>query len=390
MVAPHDSKSFTIAQDSSVYYGGGYWNDLPQVREYIEGRSTGKPAPTRWFHHLKQVHGDQPFQKALILNCGNGWVERDLLREGIALETVGIDISEDLLDQARKEAADSGLNARYYARDINTADLPEDGYDLVVNFAAAHHIAHIDKVLRRVAEILPEDGVFVSVDYVGPHRNQYGYEQWEAASRLNASLPEKYRSSFSYPHLPTMLAGDPTEAIHSELILETTQRYFTLEELNPVGGGLAYLVLSHNAGLHAAPEAPEQDAIIRQVLAADAEWTEHHEPMFVFFRGHPDKKALTKRAQLARWSREEEEREEAATRNGGEYYPLTLLQELTQEIETLRLHNTHMRADLHALGVAEEGPPAPSLRKAAVLTLDARAPQVARVLRGVRRRVKKA
>ena len=389
MVAPHDSKSFTIAQDSSVYYGGGYWNDLPQVRDYIEGRSTGKPA-TRWFQHLKQVHGDQPFKKALILNCGNGWVERDLLRDGIALESVGIDISEDLLDQARKEAADSGLNARYYARDINTADLPEDGYDLVVNFAAAHHIAHIDKVLRRVAEILPEDGVFVSVDYVGPHRNQYGYEQWEAASRLNASLPEKYRSSFSYPHLPTMLAGDTTEAIHSELILETTQRYFRLEELNPVGGGLAYLVLSHNAGLHAAPEAPEQDAIIRQVLDADAEWTKDHDPLFVFFWGHPDKKALSNREQLVRWSREEEQREEEATRNGGEYYALSLLQQLTQEIETLRLHNTHMRADLHALGVAETGPPAPSLRKAAVLTLDARAPQVARVLRGVRRRVRKS
>src|SRR3954454_22512128 len=391
MVAPHDSKSFTIAEDSSVYYGGGYWNDLPQVREYIEGRSTNKPSPTRWFHHLRQVHGDKPFAKALILNCGNGWVERDLLREGIALEAVGIDISEDLLDQARKEAADSGLNPRYFARDINTADLPEDGYDLVVNFAAAHHIAHIDKVFRRVAEVLPEDGVFVSVDYVGPHRNQYGYEQWEAASRLNASLPEQFRSSFSYPHLPTILAGDPTEAIHSELILETTRRYFRLEELNPVGGGLAYLVLSHNAGLHADPEGAEQDAIIRQVLDADAAWTQDHEPMFVFFWGHPDKAALNSAGQLAEWSRDEEEREQRAARNGGEYYPLSLLQELTQEIETLRLHNGHMAADLQRLGMtAGDGTPqAPSLRRAAVASLDARAPQVAKAARAVRRRIAK-
>jgi len=387
MVAPHDSKSFTIAEDSSVYYGGGYWNDLPQVREYIEGRSTNKPAPTRWFHHLKQVHGDQPFTKALILNCGNGWVERDLLREGIALEAVGIDISEDLLDQARKEAADSGLNARYYARDINTADLPEDGYDLVVNFAAAHHIAYIDKVFRRVAEVLPEDGVFVSVDYVGPHRNQYGYEQWEAASHLNASLPEEYRSAFSYPHLPTMLAGDPTEAIHSELILETTRRYFRLDELNPVGGGLAYLVLSHNAGLHADPEAPAQDAIIRQVLAADAAWTEDHEPMFVFFRGSPDKKVLERTDELAEWSRVEEEREQRAAGNGGEYYPLSLLQELTQELETLRLHNAHLTADLQT-ATTELAKPT-SLRKAAVNSLDARAPKAARALRAVRQKVRK-
>ncbi|MFN2522431.1 MAG: class I SAM-dependent methyltransferase [Mycobacteriales bacterium] len=384
-------QSFTIAEDSSVYYGGGYWNDLPQVRDYIESRSTGKPA-TRWFQHLKQVHGDKPFRKALFLNCGNGWVERDLLREGVCLEAVGTDISVELLEQARKEAAEHGLNARYYGGDINTAELPEGDYDLVVNFAAAHHIAHLDKVLRKVAEVLPEDGVFVSVDYVGPHRNQYGYEHWEAASALNASLPEQYRSSFSYPHLPTMLAGDPTEAIHSELILETVDRYFRLEELNPVGGGLAYLVLSHNAGLHADPEGAEQDRIIRDVLDADAAWTKDHDPLFVFFWGHPNKDVLTDQGRLDAWSREEEERERRAAANGGEYYPLSLLQQLTQEVETLKLHTSHMRADLHALGMS--GPPgapqAPSLKRTLVLTLDARAPQVARALRGVRRRVGKS
>jgi SAM-dependent methyltransferase len=391
MAAGPETKSFTIAEDSSVYYGGGYWNDLPQVRDYIESRSTGKPA-TRWFQHLRQTHGDRPFKKALILNCGNGWVERDLLTQGIALESVGIDISEDLLDQARKQAADAGLQARYYARDINTADLPEDGYDLVVNFAAAHHIAYIDKVLRRVAEVLPEDGVFVSVDYIGPHRNQYGYEEWEAASRLNASLPEKYRSEFSYPHLPTMLAGDPTEAIHSELIEQTVRRYFELEEFSPVGGGLAYLVLSVNPGLHANPEDPEADAIIRQVLEADAAWTAEHAPLFAFFWGNPNKSVLEDADQLARWTREEQDREIRAVGNGGEYYPLSLLQQLTQEIETLRLHNTHMRADLLALGRSAPGEPpsAPSLRKALVWTLDARAPQAARVLRGVRRRLRKS
>ncbi|MCA1719945.1 MAG: class I SAM-dependent methyltransferase [Actinobacteria bacterium] len=280
----------------------------------------------------------------------------------------------------------------YYGGGINTAELPEGDYDLVVNFAAAHHIAHLDKVLRKVAEVLPEDGVFVSVDYVGPHRNQYGYEQWEAASALNASLPEQYRSSFSYPHLPTMLAGDPTEAIHSELILETVDRYFRLEELNPVGGGLAYLVLSHNAGLHADPEGAEQDRIIRDVLDADAAWTKDHDPLFVFFWGHPNKDVLTDQGRLDAWSREEEERERRAAANGGEYYPLSLLQQLTQEVETLKLHTSHMRADLHALGMS--GPPgapqAPSLKRTLVLTLDARAPQVARALRGVRRRVGKS
>ena len=382
-MAELSSKSFTVAEDSSVYYGGGYWNDLPEVAAFIERRATGKD-DTSWFTHLRDVaNGGEPFKKALFLNCGNGWVERELLRAGIVTETVGIDISDDLLEAGRKAAADEGLNARYYNRDINTADLPEDGYDLVVNYAAAHHIACLDKVLRRVAELLPEDGVFASVDYIGPHRNQYPYDQWQAASDLNASLPEKYRADMPYPHLPTMLHGDPTEAIHSELIMETVERYFSLQEMNPIGGGLAYLVLSFNRGVHD-DASPERDEVVRRVLEADVSWTAEHGPLFAFFWGRPDKAVLADKESLAGWASVEEERERLAATNGGHYYPLTVLQQLTQEKETLRVNNSHMIADLHS---PERNRPEPSLRTGAVATLDAKAPAAARVLRGLRRKI---
>ena len=43
---------------------------------------------------------------------------------------------------------------------------PLGEFDLVVNHAAAHHIAAIDRVFREICRILPEDGWFVSFDYV--------------------------------------------------------------------------------------------------------------------------------------------------------------------------------------------------------------------------------
>jgi SAM-dependent methyltransferase len=386
-MAEPDPRSYTVAEDSSVYYGGGYWNDLPQVAAYIERRATGTP-DTDWYTHLKAVAGGRTFRKALFLNCGNGWVERKLLEAGIVEEAVGTDISAELLDRARKAAADAGLNARYHARDVNTADLPEDGYDLVVNFAAAHHIAYLDKVLRRVCEVLPEDGVFVSVDYVGPHRNQYTHEQWQAAHALNDRLPAGFRSALNYPHLPTMLAGDPTEAIHSELILDTVRRYFRLEELNPIGGGLAYLLLSFNSTVHDNP-GPERDAVVEQVLEADAAWTAEHpdQSLFAFFWGRPIKAVLAQQETLAAWTREEEDREQAAAAGGGQYYPLTVLQQLTQEVETLRLHNSHLMADLHRTTDEKDAirnePVA--LRPVLVRALDERARLLMRLLRALRR-----
>jgi len=109
--------------------------------------------------------------------------------------------------------------------------------------------------------------------------------------------------------------------------------------------------------------------------------------MFVFFRGSPDKKVLERTDELAEWSRVEEEREQRAAGNGGEYYPLSLLQELTQELETLRLHNAHLTADLQT-ATTELAKPT-SLRKAAVNSLDARAPKAGRALRAVRQKVRK-
>ena len=53
------------------------------------------------------------FQRALILNCGNGWVERVLVEHGLVREAVGIDYSTDLLEEARAAASASGLPLTY-------------------------------------------------------------------------------------------------------------------------------------------------------------------------------------------------------------------------------------------------------------------------------------
>ena len=71
--------------------------------------------------------------------------------------------------------------------------------------AAAHHVREIDRLFRELCRGLPADGWFVSFDYVGPHRNQFTPEAWEAAWALSQLLPASLRQQLSYPHLPTMM-----------------------------------------------------------------------------------------------------------------------------------------------------------------------------------------
>lgn len=89
-----------VNDNSDVYYAGHYWNDLKVVRDVLNRRVSGDPERT-WSEHFAERAG-RPFKRALILNCGNGHVERGLVSDGLVEEAVGIDYSHDLLDQARR------------------------------------------------------------------------------------------------------------------------------------------------------------------------------------------------------------------------------------------------------------------------------------------------
>ena len=176
----------------------------------------------------------------------------------------------------------------------NTAAFPPGPFDLVVNYAAAHHIAMIDRVFREICRLLPEDGCFLSFDYVGPHRNQYSSAAWERAWALNNELPEHLRQSMEYLNVPIMLQVDPTEAVHSELIVETLHRYFHVERFVPLGGAIAYPILTHNDRLFACDDKAEQAAVVEAVLQADEEFlAEHHDStLFAYVVATPNKEVL--------------------------------------------------------------------------------------------------
>jgi SAM-dependent methyltransferase len=333
-----------VNENSDVYYTGTYWNDFAIVREKINASISGDPH-VPWHEHFATATG-RKFRRALILNCGNGWVERELVETGLIAEGVGIDYSQALLDEADEAAKRSGLALSYRQGNVNTDDFPEGEFDLVVNHAAAHHITAIDRVFRQVCRVLPDDGWFVSFDYVGPHRNQYGLDAWEEAWRVNQRLPEPVRQRMEYPPIPVMLVVDPTEAVHSELIMPTFDRYFAASQLTPLGGAIAYPLLTHNARMFEAQDGPERDSWIGEVLAADDRYLSDHpdSALFAYFAGTPKKEVLEQAGLLAQWESEERARERHAEQHGGEYYPRGPLASTLVALAEQRTHNAAAQA----------------------------------------------
>ena len=310
-----------VPTDSSVYYGGDYWNDLPRVLEYMNLRTTGDPA-TFWmddFH--RRFCQDGPFEEALFVACGNGWVERSFLDRGIARSAVAFDYSQDLLDAAQRDRGDRPIT--YFQADVNLVDLPPDRFDLIVNVGALHHVQFINRFSRVLCSTLRPGGVLVAFDYIGPARNQYPPQQWELIRRANAQLPPSLRKDrLRRPHLPTMLHDDPTEAIHSDLVLEALARYFTIVERHDAGGGIAYEVITHNPKFFGPVAEAEMLPHIERLLEMDAELTAAGTvpSLFSYYIARPEKARLEDGA-LAEHQAAEDAREAWAARHGGVYSP---------------------------------------------------------------------
>ena len=301
---------------TSVYYAGKYWNDIPAVRtEVFYKKASGDPS-VRWDDHLLRIRGGRPFKRALVFNAGSGWVERELMDKGIILSAVGTDFLQSFIDEANAAAVNGRYNASYVRVDINAEALPAGPFDLVLNYAAAHHIARLDNVFLQINRLLAEDGLFVSVDYVGPHRNQYPDPLWVKLKQVNARLPHQLRQDMAYPHLPTMLATDPSEAHHSELIMPTLRRYFFVDLFRPLGGAVAYPLLTHNKALHAVPYEETRDAVA-MVMDEDDRWLADDEgrTFFAFIVARPLRGGLPDGTYQAKLLRHEADRESAGTRS---------------------------------------------------------------------------
>jgi SAM-dependent methyltransferase len=272
-----------------------------------------------WVQDFQERFCQKPFEHGLVLNCGNGWVERDLIDKGLVKRISAFDYSIDLLRVAQKEKG--GRSIFYFQTDANRVDFGENQFDLIVNVASLHHVQYINHLCRVMLKAITENGILVNFDYIGPHRNQYPFKQWYLINRVNRSLPDLIRKSpIIKPHLPTMLFADPTEAIHSELIFESVSRYFEIFERHDTGGGIAYELLTHNSKLKNVP-VETLNLYISKILAIDKEYTRRKQvpPLFSYFIARPKKRVILDQRMVEYNQEREDLREEKARKHHGVY-----------------------------------------------------------------------
>ena len=223
------------------HYADRQWNELYPVIDYLQRRATGDP--TRWWmDDLRDRHAPPGgFAHALVIGCGNGWVERDLSDRGVARRFDAFDASGAYLEEAQRQRGDRPI--RYFAADFGSLTL-DRRYDLIVNVAALHHARFLYRATRTLSEALTDDGLFVHWEYVGPSRNQYPGPQVAAMEEARRSLPLPFRTPHPLrPDLHDTVELDPTEAVHSSEIRRAVHDHLDVLEWHDLGGGVAYQLL---------------------------------------------------------------------------------------------------------------------------------------------------
>jgi SAM-dependent methyltransferase len=233
-----------------------------------------------WYRYLGERYCTTPRACALSLCCGDGHVERDLIKYGICNAAEGVDISPEAVAVCRAAAAEVRCDRlSYRVADIERERLPARKYDLIVAWMALHHLRRLGYVLCEVRRALAPGGIFVANEYIGPPRFQLPRAQVETANALLREIPAQLRrippsgrvkDRCDPAPLGRMLQDDPSEAVSSHRIIPAVRRHLEILERVDYGGSLLMILLSGIAQNFDSSDA-EHRAVLDRLCAAERE-----------------------------------------------------------------------------------------------------------------------
>jgi SAM-dependent methyltransferase len=117
-----------------------------------------------------------PDQRWLDVACGPGLVARAVApRVGSVL---GVDLTEAMIDLARREARREGLsNAEFALGDATRLDLPNGSFDGAVTRFSLHHVPVPGRVVAEMARVVRPGGAVVLADHL--HADDHDGALWQ-------------------------------------------------------------------------------------------------------------------------------------------------------------------------------------------------------------------
>lgn len=110
----------------------------------------------------------RPGLRVLDVGCGPGTITADLARLVAPSQVTGLDVAEDILDQAREHAAGVGT-IEFRLGDVNALEFPDGSFDVVHAHQVLLHLRDPVGALREMLRVAKPGGVVAvrDTDYLG-------------------------------------------------------------------------------------------------------------------------------------------------------------------------------------------------------------------------------
>ena len=264
------------------YYHDQYWNDIPAIQNYINKRATNNSEIT-WIKDIQDRFAENlPFERILIVGCGNGWLERQLYDMGIGKHYDAFDISPEHIDLAKQLSGDRKIN--YFLDDMDDLkNIPSQPYDAIFNVGVLHHVFRLSRTAWTLHGAHKQNGLMFNCDYVGPSHNQYSDSHVKILEQVNDELGSRFSTIIPLrPKKSNFETGDPTEAVNADLVRPTLSRFFDIVYDRDLNGGVAYQLLWNNIEEFKKDDDDAKDAI-ELLISRDDQFTQEGKVPVLFW-----------------------------------------------------------------------------------------------------------
>lgn len=255
------------------------WMTALPVLLYLNERSTGHPARdwlTAWAP--RYMPGDRV--NALVLGCGEGWLERALARHTWVGHIDACDFAAEAVARARAVAP---AKIDYRVLDLNR-DAIGGSYDVVIAHSVLHHVENLEHAYAQIERALKPEGTLLINEYVGPNRFQYGDDIHAMINGLLRALPPHLRRGAlagrtyeekARPTVEEMIHNDPSEAVRSEDLMPLLRERFDVVEQRDLGGTLMQHLL-YDIVLNFRFEDPVARSLLEMMLTFEGALIDEH------------------------------------------------------------------------------------------------------------------
>jgi len=139
-----------------------YWSDDAEIyNKSIQALVKSQKAKANWQDLLVEVMGKE---KLKVLDVGTGPGIIALLLAELGHRVIGVDFSEDMLENARSNAAALNLPVKFKKGDAESLPFPEGTFDAVVNRYVLWTVTDPQKAISEWRRVLKPGGRLVIID----------------------------------------------------------------------------------------------------------------------------------------------------------------------------------------------------------------------------------